>query len=355
MGFGCCCLHLPKSAPFRDSTCSQGSKTIKNGVPIYSTQNILGPSRSSLSHRSTIHFWTDDDRCIKLLSHPELQVPAMWSRQAISNPKSENMVPVCHESTWTSCDSQRVWNSFRIFFEQVWDFFLDFLAGTICLVFATVWTLNLSCCMVFATFGQPSILHEISCMWTCSPSILYGICHILACSPSILHGICMDLLYVGVFPFHFAWDWPHLGMFTFHFAWDFLHVGVFTFHFAWHGIGCILACSPSILHGICYMWTCSPSILYGICYMLACSPSILHGVFYMWACSLHHHANPKGFDTFWHGHLHYIIMSPPSCQEKVSSQKCKLRTMVMVRIHTIMFTTSSCQPQLMYLRAWVLI
>ena len=164
-----------------------------------------------------------------------------------------------------------------------------------------------------------------------------------------------DLLHVGVFPFHFAWDWPQLGMFTFHFAWDFLHVGVFTFHFAWHGIGCILACSPSILHGICYMWACSPSILFGICYMLACSPSILHGFFYMWACSPHHHAKPKGFDTFWHGRLHYIIMSPPSCQEKVSSQKCKLRTMVMVGIHTIMFTTSSCQPQLMYLRAWVLI
>ena len=62
---------------------------------------------------------------------------------------------------------------------------------------------------------------------------------------------------------------------------------------------------------------------------------------------------PQGFDTFWHGHLHYIIMSPPSFQKKVSSQKCKLRTMVMVSIHTIMFTTSSCPPQLMYLRAWV--
>ena len=44
-----------------------------------------------------------------------------------------------------------------------------------------------------------------------------------------------------------------------------------------------------------------------------------------------------------------------SFQEKVGSQKCKLRTMVMVSIHTIMFTTSSYQPQLMYLRAWVLI
>ena len=40
------------------------------------------------------------------------------------------------------------------FFEQVWDFFLDFLAGTICLVFATVWNLNLSFSMVFATFGH---------------------------------------------------------------------------------------------------------------------------------------------------------------------------------------------------------
>jgi hypothetical protein len=78
--------------------------------------------------------------------------------------------------------------------------------------------------------------------------------------------------------------------------------------------------------------------------MWACSPSILQGIFCMWACSPHHYANPKGFDTYWHGHLHYIIMSPPSFQEKVSSQKCKLRTMVMVSIHTIMFTTSSCQP-----------
>ena len=76
------------------------------------------------------------------------------------------------------------------FFEQVWDFFLDFLAGTICLVFATVWNLNLSFCMVFATFGH---VHLPFCMgfttWACSPSILYGICHILACSPSILHGM----------------------------------------------------------------------------------------------------------------------------------------------------------------------
>ena len=48
-----------------------------------------------------------------------------------------------------------------IFFEQVWDFFLDFLAGTICLVFATVWNLNLSFCMVFATFGH---VHLPFCM-----------------------------------------------------------------------------------------------------------------------------------------------------------------------------------------------
>ena len=47
------------------------------------------------------------------------------------------------------------------FFEQVWEFFLDFLAGTICLVFATVWTLNLPFCMVFATFGH---VHLPFCM-----------------------------------------------------------------------------------------------------------------------------------------------------------------------------------------------
>ena len=56
---------------------------------------------------------------------------------------------------------KRVWNSFSFFFEQVWDFFLDFLAGTICLVFATVWNLNLSFCMVFATFGH---VHLPFCM-----------------------------------------------------------------------------------------------------------------------------------------------------------------------------------------------
>ena len=49
----------------------------------------------------------------------------------------------------------------RFFFAQVWDFFLDFLAGTICLVFATVWNLNLSFCMVFATFGH---VHLPFCM-----------------------------------------------------------------------------------------------------------------------------------------------------------------------------------------------
>ena len=48
-----------------------------------------------------------------------------------------------------------------IFFQQVWEFFLDFLAGTICLVFATVWNLNLSFCMVFATFGH---VHLPFCM-----------------------------------------------------------------------------------------------------------------------------------------------------------------------------------------------
>ena len=157
-----------------------------------------------------------------------------------------------------------------------------------------------------------------------------------------------DFLHVGVFTFHFAWDWPHLGMFTFHFAWDFLHVGVFTFHFAWdwphfgmftfHFAWDLLHVGVFTFH---FVWD------------LHCMSSILHGIFYMRACSPHHHANPKGFDTFWHGHLHYIIMSPPSFQEKVSSQKCKLRKMVMVSIHTIMFTTSSCQPQLMYLGAWV--
>ena len=107
-------------------------------------------------------------------------------------------------------------------------FFLDFLAGTICLVF----------------------------------------CNGLELEFVILHGIC-----------------PHLGMFTFDFTWDLLHGGhvhlPFCMVFAtfWH-------VSPSILHGISYMWACSPSILYGICHILACSPSILHGMFYMWACSL---------------------------------------------------------------------
>ena len=52
---------------------------------------------------------------------------------------------------------------------------------------------------------------------------------------------------------------------------------------------------------------------------------------------------------------HVIQCNAVSFQEKVGSQKCKLRAMVMVSIHTTMFTTSSYQPQLMYLRAWVLI
>ena len=55
-----------------------------------------------------------------------------------------------------------VWNSFRIFFlSRFGIFFFDFLAGTICLVFATVWNLNLSFCMVFATFGH---VHLPFCM-----------------------------------------------------------------------------------------------------------------------------------------------------------------------------------------------
>ena len=47
------------------------------------------------------------------------------------------------------------------FFGAGLGFFLDFLAGTICLVFATVWNLNLSFCMVFATFGH---VHLPFCM-----------------------------------------------------------------------------------------------------------------------------------------------------------------------------------------------
>ena len=53
--------------------------------------------------------------------------------------------------------NKRVWDSFRIFFLSRFVFFWDFLAGTICLVFATVWNLNLSSCMVLATFGHVHI------------------------------------------------------------------------------------------------------------------------------------------------------------------------------------------------------
>ena len=57
---------------------------------------------------------------------------------------------------------QWAWNSFRNFFlSRFGIFFLDFLAGTICLVFATVWNLNLSFCMVFATFWH---VHLPFCM-----------------------------------------------------------------------------------------------------------------------------------------------------------------------------------------------
>ena len=212
---------------------------------------------------------------------------------------------------------QRVWNSLRIFLSRLGIFFW----------FSRWYHLPSVCNGLELEFV---ILHCVL------PHLGMSTFHFALYLPHLgmfTFHFAWDLLHVGVFPFHFAWDWLHFGMFTFHFSWDFLHAGVFNF---------------SILHGICYMWACSPSILYGICCMLACSPSILHEIFYMWACSPHHHANPKRFDTFWHGHLHYIIMSPPSFQEKVSSQKCKLRTMVMVSIHTIMFTTSSCQPQCIY-------
>ena len=254
-----------------------------------------------------------DSRDFPLKSSLTLRLPGfpLWTRQAAPHAhlcfSTSYMIPFAHvgfgtQARWLKKGCEIV---LGFFLGQVWDSFFDFLAGTICLVFATVWTLNLSFCRVFATFGRsPSILHEISCMWACSPSI----CMVPHFGMFTFH-FAWDLLHAGVFPFHFAWDWLHLGMFTFHFAWGFLHVGVFTFYFAWHGIGCILACSPSILHGICYMWACSPSILYGICYMWACSPSILYGIRYMLACSPHHHANPKGFDTFWHGHLHYIKLS----------------------------------------------
>ena len=55
-------------------------------------------------------------------------------------------------------------------------------------------------------------------------------------------------------------------------------------------------------------------------------------------------STPKEFDIFWHDHLQYIIMSFPSCQEKVNSQKYMLCIIIMVRIHTIIFTTSLYQP-----------
>ena len=74
-------------------------------------------------------------------------------------------------STWTSGSQRknpdrfpdiRVWIFCRIFFWSRFGIFcLDFLAGTICLVFATVWNLNLSFCMVFATFGH---VHLPFCM-----------------------------------------------------------------------------------------------------------------------------------------------------------------------------------------------
>ena len=231
------------------------------------------------------------------------------------------------------------------FFGQVWDSFFDFLAGTICLVFATVWTLNLSFCRVFATFGRsPSILHEISCMWACSPSI----CMVPHFGMFTFH-FAWDLLHVGVFPFHFAWDWLHLGMFTFHFAWGFLHVGVFTFY----GMA-----------GLAAFWHVHLPFCMGFA---TCGRVHLPFCMGFATCGRVHLPFCMGFATCWH--VHHITMPTPrdlihsgmatfttsSCQEKVSSQKCKLRTMVMVRIHTIMFTTSSCQPQLMYLRAWVLI
>ena len=176
-----------------------------------------------------------------------------------------------------------------------------------CMGFPTCGRVHLPFCMVFATFWHVHLPFCTGCA-TC------GRVHL---------AFCMGLATFGHVHLPFCMGFPTCGRVHLPFC-----IGLATF----------LKCSPSILHVICYMWACSPSILYGICYMLACSPSLLHGIFYMWACSPHHHANPKGFDTFWHGHLHYIIMSPASFQEKVSSQKCKLRIMVMVSIHIIMFT-----------------
>ena len=111
---------------------------------------------------------------------------------------------------WSSSNgvSQSVRNGCEIvlgfFFCRFGIFFLDFLAGTICLVLATVWNLNLSFCMVFATFGHVHL------------------------------PFCMGFTTCGMFTFHFEWYLPHFGMFTFHFAWDFLRVGMFTFHFVWY-------------------------------------------------------------------------------------------------------------------------
>ena len=68
---------------------------------------------------------------------------------------------ICDRNLWNWMKLEWVWNSFRIFFWAGLGFFWDFLAGTICLVFATVWNLNLSFCMVFATFGH---VHLPFCM-----------------------------------------------------------------------------------------------------------------------------------------------------------------------------------------------
>ena len=174
---------------------------------------------------------------------------------------------------------------------------------------------------------------------------------------------------MGVFTFHFVWYLPHFGIFTFHFAWDLLLCGRVPLPF----------CMGLATFGHVHLPFCMGFPTCGRVHLPFCIGFATCGRAHLPFC--------MGFATCWHVHLpfcmgfstcehvhhiimptprdlihfgmatftNYIIMSPPSCQENVSSQKCKLRTMVMVRIHTIMFTRSSCQPQLMYLRAWVLI
>ena len=109
-------------------------------------------------------------------------------------------------------------------------FFFDFLAGTICLVFATAWNLNLSFCMVFATFGH---VHLPFCMgFTTCGHVHLPFCMVFATFWHVHLPFCMGFPTCG----H-----NHLPF-------------CMVFATFWH-------VHLPFLHGMFYMWACPPKYL----------------------------------------------------------------------------------------------